>query len=76
MVEEPEYSPKGFQYGISMLAGKSSQRNGRLIGIPNIIDDLAYLKQIITTVKDNLNQFSDVFKLLMNTPATQLPTSR
>ena len=76
MVEEPEYSPKDFQYWISMLAGKSSQINGRLIGISSIIDDLAYLKQIITTLKENLNQFNDVFKLLMNTPATQLPTSR
>lgn len=33
----------------------------------SIIDDLMYLKQNITTVKENLIQLDDVFRVLMNT---------
>ena len=35
--------------------------------ISSILDDLVYSKQNITTVKENVNQGYDVFKVLMNT---------
>ena len=60
-----KYTEKGLQYQKSVLMNRRSQLHKRLMRKSSIIDDLPYSMQHLAVVKENLQQFDDAFKFLI-----------